>query len=125
MADGLASVLCLLAAIDASSSAKDEGLKEMMNDDQHALKHTTDALLRQCKPANCFGASAELLMQIAADVSCFLSGCCAHFDLCMQAVLTRPRHWTQSALLLTSVPGSSQDCLHTQAKVCTVPGEGN
>jgi len=85
-------VVCLLVAIDATLSAKDEGLKEMMDDDKHALKHTMDALLRQCKPANCSGAAAELMMQIAADASCSLSRCHAHFGLCMQAVLRRPRH---------------------------------
>lgn len=73
-------------------SANDEGLKEMMDNDEHALKHTMDALHRQCKPAKCFWAAAELIMQLSADASCSLSGCCALFGLCVQAVLRRFRH---------------------------------
>ena len=82
-------MIYLLVAIDASPSAKDEGLKEMMDDVKHVLKHTMDALLRQCKPAtsSCFEPAAELTMQIAADASCCLLGCHAHFGLCMQVVL--------------------------------------
>lgn len=64
-------MICLLVAIDVSFSAKDEGV-ETRDDDRLAVKHTMDALLRQCKPADCSEAAAELVMQMAADASCSL-----------------------------------------------------